>query len=261
MENINLLNHELTYYEVFGVERDATPQEIKRAYRKLAISFHPDKHVNSPEKEIAYAEQVMARANKIYSVLMDEDNRLDYDTNGEVDEKKSRYATKENSPIFDELFRSIEIPMEHPYTVLTFAQIKPAQAILGGKIKVIVYDEENGDEVGTELEIVIPSGVTTNTILTYFDMVQFKDRTIPSNVAVALSINSSKKLEIQENNIIVNIPKDQVKSLKTVAIGKHQIILPKKSIVNETNGTFTYKNLGIENKIENITGDLIVRAV
>lgn len=261
MNKGNLLDTKLTYYEVLGLEKEATPQEIKRAYRKLAIAFHPDKHVNSPEKEIMYAEQVMARVNKIYSVLMDEDNRRDYDQNGDVDDKVSRYATKENSPIFDELFRNIEIPTEHSYTALTFAQIKPAQAIFGGPIKVMVYDEENDDTEGTEIEVEIPSGVTTNTILTYFDMVQFKNRTIPSNVAVALSINSSKKLRIQDNDIIVNIPKDQAKNLKTVAIGRNQITLPKRSIADDKNNTFTYKNLGINNKIENTTGNLIVKAV
>lgn len=65
------------YYEVLGVSKTATPDEIKKAYRKLAIKYHPDK--NPGDKE---AEEKFKEAAEAYSVLSDADKRQRYDQFG-----------------------------------------------------------------------------------------------------------------------------------------------------------------------------------
>jgi len=65
------------YYEILGVARDASPDEIKKAYRKKALQFHPDK--NPGDKA---AEESFKLAAEAYSVLSDSDKRARYDRYG-----------------------------------------------------------------------------------------------------------------------------------------------------------------------------------
>jgi molecular chaperone DnaJ len=65
------------YYEVLGVARGASADEVKRAYRKLAVKFHPDKNPDDPHSEEKFKELGQA-----YDVLMDGDKRAAYDRFG-----------------------------------------------------------------------------------------------------------------------------------------------------------------------------------
>lgn len=65
------------YYEVLGVSRDATDQELKSAYRKQALKYHPDRNPGDHT-----AEEKFKQASEAYQVLSDADKRAAYDRYG-----------------------------------------------------------------------------------------------------------------------------------------------------------------------------------
>ena len=65
------------YYEVLGVSKEASDDEIKKAYRKCAKQYHPDLHPGDKEAEAKFKE-----ANEAYEVLSDKDKKARYDQFG-----------------------------------------------------------------------------------------------------------------------------------------------------------------------------------
>lgn len=66
------------YYEILGVQKNATKDEIKRAYRKLAKKYHPDMNKDNPKE----AEEKFKEISEAYEVLMDDEKRSLYDRYG-----------------------------------------------------------------------------------------------------------------------------------------------------------------------------------
>src|SRR3989440_9119996 len=65
------------YYEILGVGRDSDDEVIKRAYRRLAMQYHPDRNVGDHEAEVKFKE-----ATEAYEVLRDPQKRQRYDRYG-----------------------------------------------------------------------------------------------------------------------------------------------------------------------------------
>ena len=75
------------YYNTLGIERHSTDDEIKKAYRKLALKYHPDKN-KQPGAEERFKEIAEA-----YEVLSDTNKRAAFDRYGE-DQHQSRFKSK-----------------------------------------------------------------------------------------------------------------------------------------------------------------------
>ena len=91
------------YYELLGVGRDASEEEVKKAYRKKAIQYHPDKNPGSKP-----AEEMFKKISEAYEVLKDPDKRAAYDRYGHAGVNGSGgvpdYSTIDLSDIFEEFF-------------------------------------------------------------------------------------------------------------------------------------------------------------
>jgi DnaJ-class molecular chaperone len=86
------------YYEILGLKRDASEPEIKRAYRRLALKYHPDR--NPCDKS---AEERFKGISEAYAVLMDKEKRAQYDLGQrEYSDYRFRYTQRD---IFQDMFR------------------------------------------------------------------------------------------------------------------------------------------------------------
>ncbi len=70
------------YYEVLGVDKKASAADIKKAYRKIAIKYHPDRQGDKSDAEKAAAEEKFKEAAEAYAVLSDDQKRQQYDQFG-----------------------------------------------------------------------------------------------------------------------------------------------------------------------------------
>ena len=74
------------YYKILCVNRNATEDEIKRAYRKKAVLHHPDKHASESEARQMAEEQLFKEVGEAYSVLSDAKKRGRYDRGEDIED-------------------------------------------------------------------------------------------------------------------------------------------------------------------------------
>src|ERR1044072_3228272 len=102
------------YYSILGVAKDATAEEIKRSYRKLALKYHPDRNAGDESAAVRYKEILQA-----YEVLSDPAKRAKYDELGHDNWCKTTQGVEAGYPtvspghgmfggddLFSELFRT-----------------------------------------------------------------------------------------------------------------------------------------------------------
>jgi len=96
------MNSKRDYYEVLGVPRKASKEDIKRAYRHLALKYHPDRN-KSPE-----AEEKFKEISEAYAILSDDEKRLQYDQLGH-EGISGRYTWDDifRGADFDSIFRDL----------------------------------------------------------------------------------------------------------------------------------------------------------
>jgi len=133
-------------YEILGVPKQASTDEIKKAYRKLALKFHPDKNPDDKQAEESFKEAAMA-----YEILSDEKQRAEYDQRGQrayrdahadqfeygdfsVEDILGRHPDFFES-LFGRQFHAQRTPQQRGHDVEASVEIDLRTAAFGGKVE------------------------------------------------------------------------------------------------------------------------------
>ena len=147
------------YYEILGVERDASAAEVKRAFRRLARELHPDVNAHDPE-----AEEKFKAAAEAYEVLSDPERRRTYDAYGHEGLRGRGYQPAGGFGSVEDIFQAFfggnfgfEVrrgPMRG-HDLLHTVEISAVDAMLGAKLKIPGQEGER--------EIELPAGTQPGT--------------------------------------------------------------------------------------------------
>ena len=252
------------YYKILGIQKNATTEEIKKAYKKLAIKYHPDKN-----KGNKFAEEKFKEINEAYEVLSSPQKKNNYDNFG-----SSNFNNTFNTESFSKGFKTTGFHHFENSDLFTNIFENPTKCILKDQeitIKISLYDAYMGGKKSIlinneKIEINIPKGTIATTQLKFnakgnINSISGKK----NNLIIKFEISSYKNFTLKERNLETKIKVypweialGSEKIFETIEEKKIKIKIPKDTKNGET---LILKGLGMPALGNNIKGNLKVKLI
>ena len=272
------------YYSVLDVSRDASDEEIKKAYRKLAMKWHPDKNPGD-----RHAEEKFKEASEAYEVLKDPQQKQNYDRFGHMGgssfegfrgfSRSSGYTQTGQGgfqDIFGDIFgdfygnRKESGTYHHPFRQrgadLRYTIYIDIEEAAKGCEKTISFIRKKGQtETTVRLSVKIPQGVKNNQRLKLNGKGDSSSQGgSPGNLYVIVKIQDHPLFIRNEDNLILELPilfLDMITGT-TVEIptldGKASFKIPSGT---HSHQIFRLKNRGFKNISNHLSGDMLVKVI
>ena len=132
------------YYDILGVNKNASVQEIKKAYHKLAIKYHPDKSESDPD--------TFKKISEAYSILSDEDKRHQYDTTGISD-----FFIENPMDLFEQLMKDFKPDIFSNFSDDLSKSFKSGNVT----VKTFLYEPNVNDNLNDKIKKAVPDIMNT----------------------------------------------------------------------------------------------------
>jgi len=179
----------MDYYKTLGVSKNASQDEIKKAYRNLAKTHHPDR--GGDEKQFQ-------KINEAYDILKDPSKRSEYD-NPQPQQQSFRYDTQNMNDMFNQFFRQQTRRVQRNQDIGLNVRLN-LKDVMFGKDVIGRYNLLNGqEEIAT---IRIPAGIEDGTVMRYAGL---GDNSLPhlqrGNLQVKITVLQDKKYRRDRSHI------------------------------------------------------------
>ncbi len=148
-------NNKQDYYRILGVAKNAAPDDIKKAYRKLALKYHPDRNPGNKEAEERFKEAAEA-----YEVLHDPEKRRLYDLYGHEGVSSTGFTGFHD---FSDIFRSFSDIFEDLFGFGGFGATRETRVQAGGDLRYDLALDFLDATLGTEVTIEVPRIINCRT--------------------------------------------------------------------------------------------------
>lgn len=205
-----------TYYEILGVAETASTDEIKKAFRKLAMQYHPDVNPGNTDAESKFKE-----INEAYNTLSDNNKRSEYDNrrNGQNDNWAWHFtggAPHNFEDIFSQIFqqhgfnhRTRQAPKNRD---LTFAMSISLEEAFSGKTTPISYNTPSSRKV--ELMAKIPAGVEHGVRIKFQGQGDHQNTNLPpGDLYIQIMINPHARFERHGSDLHTKITIDAISAM------------------------------------------------
>jgi molecular chaperone DnaJ len=148
-------NNKQDYYRILGVARNATPEDIKKVYRQLALKYHPDRNPGNKE-----AEEKFKEAAEAYEVLHDPEKRRLYDLYGHEGVSSTGFTGFHD---FSDIFRSFSDIFEDLFGFGGFGGARETRVQAGSDLRYDLVLDFLDATLGTEVTIEVPRVINCRT--------------------------------------------------------------------------------------------------
>lgn len=190
-----------THYELLGVVPTASPEEIKKAYRKLALQYHPD---TNPKKDAA---EIFKTITAAYKILSDPHRRFEYDSSIKevAPEARKTAATKPSTP---QKKRVVPQSNVGPGRNLVYHLNLPLEDVLKGAKKTITYIRTlNGTRQSSSIVVDIPQGIINGQRLRLRGAGEsLSVKQPPGDLVVHVHFAEHPWFQIDESDVILTVP-------------------------------------------------------